>query len=197
MYYGGITLDASGSSGQGTLSYAWTGGSAGPSLEVTAAGDYSVTITDSANGCTAVETITITENTSAPAILFALPTDHLDCETPSVILSASGSIGQGTLSFEWTGGSMSSTLEVTAAGDYSVTVTDSANGCSSVESVTITENFTEPVPMIDAPTTQLDCANGSITLDAAGSTGQGTLTYQWTGGSTGSTLKSPQKVIIQ
>ncbi|MCB0649666.1 MAG: T9SS type A sorting domain-containing protein, partial [Saprospiraceae bacterium] len=184
-----ITLDATGSTGQGILFYDWTGGSTDPTLEVTSAGDYSITITDAANQCTSVATITITDNFTNPTALIDAPATELTCEVTSIELNAAISFGQGDLSYEWTGGSTDSTLVVTTAGDYSVTVTDPVNGCSAVASVTITQDGNVPTAVIDAPETQLDCDTGSIILDASGSTGQGTLTYEWTGGSTGSTLE--------
>jgi hypothetical protein len=57
-----ITLDASGSTVQGTASYLWSDNSTSPTLVVTTPGTYSVTVTDDANECTDTESIIITEN---------------------------------------------------------------------------------------------------------------------------------------
>jgi len=185
---GSILLDASGSTSQNSFTYLWTGGSTSATLSVTMPGDYGVTITDSGNGCTASSTVTITENTTPPTAQLTAATTAISCSTTSITLDASTSSGQGALSYLWTGGSTAATLSVTTAGNYSVTVTDAANGCTSTDAITITGNTTAPTAQITAPSTQLDCSITSITLDATGSSGQGALTYLWTGGSTNATL---------
>ena len=87
---------------------------------------------------------------------------------------------QGTASYSWTGGSTSATLAVSAAGTYSVTVTDSDNGCTDTESFVITQDIAAPTADIAAATSELNCNTTSITLDATGSTVQGTASYAWT-----------------
>ena len=64
----------------------------------------------------------------------------------------------------WTGGSTSATLAVTAAGTYSVTVTDSDNGCTDTESFVITQDIAVPTADIAAATSELNCNTTSITL---------------------------------
>ena len=58
---------------------------------------------------------------------------------------------------------------VTAAGTYSVTVTDSDNGCTDTESFVITQDIAAPTADIAAATSELTCNTTSITLDATGS----------------------------
>ncbi|KAA3636870.1 MAG: BspA family leucine-rich repeat surface protein, partial [Bacteroidetes bacterium] len=182
---GSITLDATGSSGQGALSFEWTGGSTGSTLEVTAAGEYFVTVTDAANGCSSVDNILITESTEVPWIQAgAAPTTELNCIYDFSILwsTGGGTTGEG-VTLVWSNGYVGSGPTVTEPGIYTVTITDLGNGCTNETSVTITENITPPTPDISAPATHLDCNNPSILLDASGSTGQGTLSYEWnTGG---------------
>ena len=64
-----LTLDGSASAGQGALSYAWTtldgtidSGAATASPVISAAGTYSLTVTDADNGCEATDTVVITED---------------------------------------------------------------------------------------------------------------------------------------
>ncbi|WP_298371335.1 gliding motility-associated C-terminal domain-containing protein, partial [uncultured Lutibacter sp.] len=66
------------------------------------------------------------------------------CNSPIITLDASSSTIQGTAIYKWSTGATTATIDVTVAGDYSVTVTDSVNGCSATsEVVTITEDNSE------------------------------------------------------
>ncbi|KAA3627176.1 MAG: T9SS C-terminal target domain-containing protein [Bacteroidetes bacterium] len=158
----------------------------GATLDVAAAGTYFLTVTDEVNGCSAGTFIIITENLTAPDAVITPPAiTLLDCNNPTIMLDAGTSTGQGTLSYAWTGGSTGSTLDVSSAGDYAVTITDSQNGCTDVDMISITEDFLAPLVVIETPQgTQLDCDTEMLTIDAGNSTGQGTLGYVWTGGST-------------
>ncbi|MDO6814077.1 PKD domain-containing protein, partial [Tenacibaculum soleae] len=104
-----LTLDGSGSTGQGVLSYAWTtadgtidSGANTASPVVSAAGTYSLIVTDADNGCSSVaDTVVITEDVLAPTAE-AGSTAELTCGTTTLTLDGSGSTGQGVLSYAWT-----------------------------------------------------------------------------------------------
>ncbi len=89
---------------------------------MTAAGTYSVTVTDG-NGCESVCSRTVTEN-AAPACEITGPSTI--CEGGSTELCTAS----GLSSYLWSTGASGECITVTAAGTYSVTVTD-GNGCSS------------------------------------------------------------------
>tara|TARA_R110002012_G_scaffold6480_7_gene29956 strand:- start:15123 stop:24740 length:9618 start_codon:yes stop_codon:yes gene_type:complete len=61
-------------------------------------------------------------------------------------------------------------------GDYTLTVTD-VNGCTA----TFTETLTDPQPVVAIVdiTTPIDCNGDSGTLEASGSGGSGSYTYEW------------------
>ncbi len=178
------TLDASSSSGGGALTYAWSNGLSSPSITVRDPGNITVTVTDSGNGCTATFTASVFENVQKPFPFISAPITVIDCNNPSVTLDASESGGDDSdLSFSWSTNSSSASIDVSIPGQYTVTVTDRANGCTNVESTTITEDKSKPTALINTPSTVLDCEVTSIRLDAAGSTGGG-LTYLWSNGST-------------
>ena len=68
-------------------------------------------------------------------------------------------------SYLWSTGSMSRSIDVTASGTYSLTVTD-ANGCTaSSPPVNVTENFL-PEPGINASGPVTFCSGGSVTLSS-------------------------------
>uniref|UniRef100_UPI0010A5D691 Calx-beta domain-containing protein n=1 Tax=Cognatitamlana onchidii TaxID=2562860 RepID=UPI0010A5D691 len=150
-----LVLDGTGSSGQGALSYAWTGGTIDSGANtatptISAAGVYTLTVTDADNGCVATDTVTITEDILAPTA-DAGTTAELTCAVTTLVLDGTGSSGQGALSYAWTGGTIDSgantaTPTISAAGVYTLTVTDADNGCVATDTVTITEDITIPVP---------------------------------------------------
>jgi len=124
----------------GTASYLWNTGATTATISVTAPGEYSVTVTDSSNGCSVTESVTVAQNTTPPVVNISGPTE-LNCNVTSITLNASGSIVQGTASYLWNTGATTSSIVVNQAGEYTVVVTDSGNGCSSANSITVTENY--------------------------------------------------------
>ncbi len=159
-------------------SYLWSGGSAITSATntFTSAGNYSVTVTDAVNGCASISSKAVTSNTTPPTVTITTPA-VLTCATTSVSMTASGG---GT--YLWSSGSATTaaTNTFTSAGNYTVTVTDAVNGCTSVSSKAITSNTTAPTVTITDPAV-LTC----ITLSAS-MTASGGGTYAWSGGSAAS-----------
>ena len=136
-----IILDASGTSVQGTPSYVWNTGATTATIEVTASGEYSVIVTGSDNGCSATRSVTVIENTTKPVITISSETLELTCSVSSITLDASGTPVQGTASYLWNTGETTASIEVDQAGDYTVAVTDSDNGCSGAKTIAVTENY--------------------------------------------------------
>ncbi|MBK6966705.1 MAG: choice-of-anchor L domain-containing protein [Bacteroidales bacterium] len=161
-------------------SYSWSDGTnivgTTATLNVTAPGTYTVTVT-LANGCSDTESITITQDIAAPTAGITPPsTTILTCSVTSINLTATGGG-----SYSWSDGTnivgTTATLNVTAPGTYTVTVT-LANGCSDTESIVITQDIAVPTAGITPPTTTiLTCSVTSINLTA---TGGGS--YSWSDG---------------
>ncbi|MEN9699718.1 MAG: hypothetical protein RLZZ301_916 [Bacteroidota bacterium] len=163
-------------SGGGT--YSWSNGSAvvgsAASLSVSAPGTYTVTVTGS-NGCTATASTTITQNITLPSAVITSQqnTTVIDCNNSTINLDASGAT-----SYSWTlaGNTIgtSAGIAVTSPGTYIVTATG-ANGCTTTQQVTITQNTTLPVPVITSSNgNTITCLIPSITL-----TGSGGASYEW------------------
>lgn len=88
--------------------------------------------------------------------------------------------GTGTLTYNWSSGSNTSTETNLLAGNYTVTVTD-ANGCTKEEQV----NLISPNPIQSNVTKNSPLCNGgtgSISVNTTG--GIGSYTYLWSNGST-------------
>jgi large repetitive protein len=170
---GSVSITASGAGIGGV--YGWTGGSTNANLTVTAAGTYIVTVT-TAQGCTASSSVIVTRNDSPTVSISASNNLFTVCSGAAITLTATGG---GT--YDWGGGNTNSALQVSTAGNYTVTVT-SAAGCTAslVKSVT---TGTNPVVVI-SPNTQY-CPNSTVTITASGAGAGGS--YLWTGGSTSPT----------
>ncbi|SEE68216.1 hypothetical protein SAMN04488034_1021, partial [Salinimicrobium catena] len=135
-----ITLDAGGSTVQGTASYSWSTGATSQTINVTAAGDYSVTVTDTNSGCSDTATVTVIENMT-PAVATITGNETLTCDVTSVTLDASASTADGNFTYLWSNGSTDPSITVTEPDTYSVTITGE-NGCEDTASVTVDQNIT-------------------------------------------------------
>ncbi|MGY5846993.1 PKD domain-containing protein, partial [Salegentibacter sp. HM20] len=182
-----ITLDASGSSVGGTASYEWNTGATSASIEVSQPGIYSVTVTDTENGCADTAEVEVLQNNTEVAAEIS-GNQTLTCEVSSINLDASGSSVGGTASYEWNTGETTATIEVSEPGTYSITVTDTENGCSDSTEVEVLQNNTEVAAEISGNQT-LTCEVSSITLDASGSSVGGTASYEWNTGATSASIE--------
>jgi len=121
------------------------GGSTTPSINVADAGIYMVNATLN-NNCFDTETITVSADFNAPTLNLS-SLNGLNCLTPNTTINSTTNAGAAT--YNWTGpgiqsGQGTGDITVNAAGNYSLTVTDVSNGCTSSANTTIAENFTTP-----------------------------------------------------
>lgn len=161
----------------GFSSYAWSSGQSTRTIQVTAAGTYKVTATDS-NGCQATAEITISVN-SRPVVDIQASPGTAVCAGTTVTLDA----GAGFSSYAWSSGQTTRTIQVTEVGTYSVTVTD-AKGCSGSDAIELTRN-PDPVVTIQASPAAAVCAGTTVTLDA----GEGYSGYAWSTGAATRTIQ--------
>ena len=127
------TLDASASSGQSTLTYDWFDSTmsavgTGVNIDVSDTGMYTLQITDSANGCTATTTLSVTDNIVNPTPV-ASTDDVLTCVDLTASLDGSASTGTSTLTYQWFDSSMNpvgtgAMVDVNAIGIYTLQITD-------------------------------------------------------------------------
>jgi hypothetical protein len=173
---GSVILSAPASTG-----YLWSpGGETSQTINVTASGSYSVTVTNG-SGCSATSaptTVTVNSNPATPTITPSGPTTF--CSGGSVDLSSSVATG-----YSWTpNGESTQTITVTTSGNYSVTVSN-ASGCTATSApVTVTVNTAPATPVITPSGPTTFCSGGSVDLSAPVSTG-----YLWLpGGETTQTI---------
>ncbi|ADQ17623.1 conserved repeat domain protein [Leadbetterella byssophila DSM 17132] len=159
------------------VTYLWTGpngftGSAA-SVSVTLPGIYSVKVTG-ANGCTAVDTATVTEDKVLPIV--SVKGGELNCTTETLVIKAEGSTG---VTYSWTGPdnftSSTQSINVNKPGTYVVTV-KGANGCMATDSAVVTEN--KVLPQVTVKGGEINCIITSLTLKDEGTSG---ANYTWAG----------------
>jgi len=152
--------------GTGYDTYEWSDFSVDQTLIVTAAGTYTVTVTD-ANNCAASDQVTVTVNTIPNA---NAGEDQTICAGQSAALTATGGIV-----YLWSNGqdTDANTVTPTATTTYTITVTD-ANECTASDQVTVTVN---QLPIANAGNDKAICLGMEITLTATGGN-----TYLWSNG---------------
>ena len=169
-----VVLSTAGSSTGGNISLSWS--TTDPN-NITTPGIYTLTITNTDNGCTATSDVDVTQDISAPVATILTPI-AIDCNNTSILLDGGSSTGS-NLSYSWApGGGVGPTLNASAAGTYTLTVLNQDNGCTDTEEVTVIDNTTT-VSVIASASNDLSCIETSATLDVSSSTGSGNPTYSW------------------
>jgi gliding motility-associated-like protein len=187
------TSTATGSGGSPGFTYTWSNNTTGATLSTLTPGTYTVTATDT-KGCTKTTTATIPANTSIPTAVANAP-NQLTCTTTSVSINGNGS-STGGFTYNWSGpgivsGGNTISPTVNQIGNYTITVTNTADGCTKAATVTVTENKTLPTAVIVTPP-KITCSVTSVQLSGTGSS-TGGFTYAWTGPGivSGSTTLNP------
>ncbi|MFN7115329.1 MAG: gliding motility-associated C-terminal domain-containing protein [Saprospiraceae bacterium] len=153
--------------------YLWSSNETTATITQNTAGRFSVTVTD-ANGCQGVDDISLTQN---PLPTLSLTGKPFFCETQATQLTANTNAAQ----IRWSNGANTSTIEVSTAGNYVVTVT-SSDGCQQTESITVRQQ-PRPQPFITDSITI--CPETAATLSTQGNFAQ----HQWSTGATTPTIK--------
>jgi hypothetical protein len=170
-----VTLN--GSSTNGTT-YLWNGPSSfsstaqNPSASVS--GTYTLTVTNSLNGCTSTAQAIVDQNTTPPGASATGGT--ITCQSPTVQLRA---LPDG-FSYSWSrvGGGFSSVLQnptIAVSGIYVVTVTNIENGCSSSAQAIVDQSFAPPGGTATGGTISCVTSCVQIVLAPAG------MNYSWSG----------------
>ncbi|MCD6018587.1 MAG: hypothetical protein K0S53_1708 [Bacteroidetes bacterium] len=145
-------------------------------------GNYSLTVVDPNNGCTFLTTASVSQNTIVPTGVSAGPSQTLTCPTNSVTLTGSITTPTNPI-INWAGpgicGNQTTIVtEACAAGDYTLTVTDPLNGCSTASMVTIAPNAGSPTVTISSSVLMIDCNNSTQSATVT-SLPTSDVTYSW------------------
>jgi gliding motility-associated-like protein len=172
---------ASPAGGTPNYTYSWTpGGSTNANLLNATAGTYTVKVTDN-KSCVATNTVTITQPASITVTNTITNVACSNNSNGSISIGASG--GVPSYSYTWLpGGQTASSITGQAAGNYSVTVTDS-KGCQKTMSYAITQPLPISVSLTQTNVSCFGAGNGAASASVTGGTSP--YTYSWSpGGST-------------
>ncbi|MCB9230085.1 MAG: gliding motility-associated C-terminal domain-containing protein [Bacteroidia bacterium] len=154
----------------GIYAYEWNTGWTSGNLEVNSSGSYYVIVFNSV-GC---------PDTSAPVLVTENPLPDVSIGPDQSICAGDTAVFTSSPSFPvylWSNGSTQSSIAVTQAGGYALSVRDS-NGCSGADTAFVTVN---PNPVISIGNDQEFCEGTSTVIL---SPGNGFASYTWSGGET-------------
>jgi hypothetical protein len=176
------TATATADGGTPGYTFLWSDGQTTSVATFDQTGVFTVTATD-ANGCTKATTVNIPGNTTPP-VAKAGPNGTITCAVPQISLDGAGSSTGANFTYAWTtvggnivSGSNSLAPVVNGCGNYTILVTNTANGCTATSSTTVVCNTTAPSASATGGT--ITCINASVTL--VGSTQTPMATFTWTG----------------
>ena len=181
------------------VTYAWTGQNFNSNLQnpyTSEAGTFTLTVTANTNGCTSTAVATVTQNTMAPFDSI-VPPANLNCNNAVVQLNATPSSQGPNFHYHWTAkegghivsGDSTLTPVVDSTGKYFLVITNSENGCTSLDSVVVKLS-----PVVTATITSVlpvSCHGGNNgAATASGNGGNGVFSYQWSNGDTTATASN-------
>ncbi|MBR9998371.1 MAG: VCBS repeat-containing protein, partial [Cyclobacteriaceae bacterium] len=165
------------------------------------AGNYTVTATSLATGCTSSPvTVTVGSLVSDPVITTTVLAPQTSCDPANPNGSASANVGGTTdgHTFNWfagqntnpvneIAGSPNPTVNTLVSGIYTVLVTVDSTGCFSTEEITISENIVDPVVTAAVDADQTICTPGAFDGQVSATVGGVTAgyTFYWFDGNIG------------
>jgi gliding motility-associated-like protein len=180
-------LQGSGTSAGGNaLAYEWSlnGNPIGntETINVSATGMYTLTITDLENGCTASDEVEVSADENLPIVIVE-DFNTLNCINSSILVSGENSSSGNNITYTWLDANQnvvgtSNQLEVEQAGDYTFVVTNNSNGCQTELPVQVADDFVAPSPTVSNLAT-LNCNVTSINLEVENTNTLNNISYQW------------------
>lgn len=164
---GSVTLTASPAS-----SYLWSNGATTPSITISNAGNYTVTVTNAYRCAATSAPVTVTVN-ALPAPTVTANGSTTFCTGDSVVLTSSAAN-----SYLWSDNSTTQSIAVTQSGSYSVTVTD-ANGCQGTSNTITVSSSAAPAPTVSVQGSASLCQGESVVLTSSSADA-----YAWSNGAT-------------
>jgi len=127
-----------------------------PTIMVDQSDTYLLVVTNASSSCSAQESVVVSMDQVDPQAAIATP-DLITCNDPSTALDGSSSTASnGSLSYEWAdpnGAIISDMIDAiaSAAGTYTLTVTDTQNGCQNTTTIMVEEDTIAPTVEVTNP----------------------------------------------
>ena len=185
------TLNGTGSSNTASMTFQWStpngnilSGANSLMPQVNQVGTYILTVTDTDNGCTAQGSTVVVGDVTIPKVIIQDP-EQLTCVNDVVILDGTQSDFSSAIVYLWTTGSgnilsgaTTVSPTVNKAGSYTLTATNTDNGCTGTASVIVKEDKTNPKADAGKPG-EIYCLGDSVILDGSKSSTGTFYTYDW------------------
>ena len=154
----------------------------GSILSTSITGTYTLVVTNTANGCSSTDDAIISGNANLP-IADAGADFTIDCNNTSANLDGSNSDSGPGFTLIWQDASgmqvgSGPSFNTPNTGTYTLVVTNTSNGCSSMDDVIVSGNTTLPIADAGADFT-IDCNNTSADLDGSNSDMGTDFTLVW------------------
>jgi large repetitive protein len=154
-------------------------------LTVDAPGMYFFQAENAENGCTAIDSVLVSQDVQAPNVVQETA-DAFNCLSTEVLLSVAPTGEAADFDLSWsslTGGTVTPlpstmTATVNAPGTYELTVTSLANGCDSVVLFEVVADTLPPAGEIALPSF-LGCLGQTVSLDASSFGNNGDYDIEW------------------
>lgn len=193
-----VTLDGTGSSPSGNISYLWTAmpgniislnNIADP--EVDEPGVYELIVSDLVNACQDTAYVQVTVDSLTPQAIIEIPgPDSLTCINDVVTLDGSNSLNTNNTVFTWIGniasGQGTDMATVTSPGQVSLAIYNTVNGCSDTTTVNVFGYFDEPMADAGSGPDTISCTNLAEDVGGIGSSFGSMFSYEWTSSPGGS-----------
>ena len=115
------TVTATVTGGGGNLIYAWNTGEATPTINITTAGEYIVTVTDA---CGQTDSDTLVASVALPIPLnVSLPPDLTICPNTPIGLQATATGGSGNITYTWSNGASGNPIQISPQSSVTISVT--------------------------------------------------------------------------
>ncbi len=169
------------------FSFSWNTGDSTQIISGLSAGNYLVTVTDSL-GCQVNQAISLNSGT-VPNLIIS-KTDATNNQNQDGSITINDTLDITGLSFAWSTGDSTQTINGLAIGEYTVTVTGT-NGCTASASITINALMADTIPELNIEINKTDATcngvdDGSITInDTLDITG---LSFAWSTGDSTQTI---------
>ena len=163
----------------GNIAYVWTtsngnivSGANVKQATINAIGTYTITVENTATGCTNTDQVVVGGN-DVPPIADAGEGMEINCTNPNITIGGNSTTG-GNISYKWTtadgnivSGASEAQATIDAGGTYNLTVTNTTSGCASVADITITED--KNIPTVSAGDDAILQQGESVALNGSGS----------------------------
>lgn len=186
-----LDLDGSGSSAGAQYTYDWTTnngflvtGKSTLKPTINKIGVYYISVKNKDNGCISIDSVTVLEDVNKPTAVAVSP-DILTCAKTAIAIAATGSSTGANFKYDWStlngsiqGANSGFTVNVSTIGTYTVTVTNTSNGCTETANIVVNEDKNKPKAVAGTDLV-LTCQQTTQVLDGTGSSVGPEFSYLW------------------